>query len=144
MTGFISPRNLPVKVPILRLLMRWNGWSIPRWWQLKYVLLSSRKLAKRSNLTNLFFQRDWNHQLDTLWFGPSRTTQLTSHRLHHGFWSCAEMQKGSRCFKCPSNAWKWEKGGHAGKKWNKSRFNPHKQRIFKSIMMLRFEIEINV
>ena len=34
-----------------------------RWWQLKYFFFSPRTLGKVSNLTSIFFKKDWNHQL---------------------------------------------------------------------------------
>ena len=40
--------------------------TITRWWQLKYVLFSPRKLGKISNLKNIFQMGWFNHQLEML------------------------------------------------------------------------------
>ena len=51
---------------ILMILEKCSQLIISRWWQLKHVLFSSRKLGKWSNFTNIF-QMGWNHQLDLIW-----------------------------------------------------------------------------
>ncbi len=82
---------------IFRLVFLANTWlmlrmphlstCVARWWQLKYLLFSPRKLGKWSHLTIIFFkgvETCWNHQL-----GSVESLSQKTHRVKqsHQLWN---------------------------------------------------------
>ena len=74
--GFVGDEILPSYMGIIiydePLYIR-----IPRWWQLKYLLFSSRSLGKWSNLTSIFFK--WVETTKLFWLEQAFSVKIYLH-----------------------------------------------------------------